>query len=109
MKILVKTVFLPLMAALLLSACTWVKTEPGAERVQLRSTEQVRHCERIGQTTTSVRDRVAGVQRKPGTVEEELANLARNSAIELGGDTIVADGPVRDGQRRFIVYRCATG
>ena len=88
------------------AACTWVKTEPGAERVQLLSANQVAQCERLGQTTTSVRDRVAGVQRRATQVEDELTDLARNSAIEMGGNTLVADGPVRDGQRRFTIWRC---
>lgn len=104
------TRYLPAMivlVSLIVSGCTWVKDEAGAEAVQLRTAEQVRTCERLGQTTVSVRDRVAGVQRKPGKVEEELETLARNSAIELGGNTIVVDGPVRDGQRRYSVWQCA--
>ncbi len=89
-----------------LGGCTWVKPEAGADEVAVRSAAQVGQCERIGQTTTSVRDRVAAVQRSPGKVEEELETLARNSAAELGGNIIVADGPVRDGQRRFLIYTC---
>lgn len=103
-KTLLPLLLIPLLG---LSACTWVKTDPGAERVQVRSSDQVRQCERLGQTTASVRDRVAAVQRRPGRVEEELETLARNSAVDLGGDTIVAEGPVRDGQRRYSVWRCA--
>jgi len=95
-----------LIPCLLLSACTWVKTDPGAEQVQLKTTEQVRGCEALGQATTSVRDRVAGVQRSPGKVEDELAALARNSALDLGGNTIVRDSPVRGGQQRFRIYNC---
>lgn len=97
---------LTLLIALVLGGCTWVKTDPGAERVKLASASEVRQCQRLGQTTVSVRDRVSGVQRRAERVADELADLARNSALELGGDTIVADGPVRDGQRRFNVYRC---
>ncbi len=89
-----------------LTACSWVKTSPEADRVEIRQANDLRGCERIGQTTTSVRDRVAGVQRRPGTVEEELADLARNSAVEIGGNALVVDSPVRDGQQRFLVYRC---
>ena len=88
------------------TGCTWVKTDPGAEQVRLASANEVRQCQRLGQTTVSVRDRVSGVQRRPGRVADELADLARNSAVEMNGDTIVADGPVVDGQRRFSVYRC---
>ena len=32
--------------------------------------------------------------------------LARNSAINLGGDTVVADGEIKDGMQTFKVYRC---
>ncbi len=91
---------------LVIAGCTWVKPEPGAEQVAIRGAEQVASCERIGRTTVSVRERVAAVQRRPGRVEEELATLARNSAHEIGGNVIVADGPVSNGQRRYLVYRC---
>jgi len=101
-------ILLPLSAILttLVGGCTWVELQSGAESVELRSASAVHSCERLGRTTTSVRERVGAFQRSPGKVEEELANLARNSALELGGDTIVADGPVRDGEQRFLIYRC---
>jgi hypothetical protein len=100
------TIFVVVIAIMTTAGCTWVKPESGAEQVRVLSAEQVSGCQRLGQTTTSVRDRVGGVQRKPGKVADELATLARNSAFEMGGDTIVADSPVRDGQQRFIIYRC---
>jgi len=95
-----------LIPCLFLAACTWVKIDPGADQVQLLTAEQVRQCEALGQATTSVRDRVAGVQRSPGKVEDELAALARNSAFEMGGNVIVRDSPVRGGQQRFRIYNC---
>lgn len=106
MRVVLFSVCVPLVIGLGLSGCTWVKPEVGADDVLVRTAAQVGQCERIGQTTTSVRDRVAAVQRSPGRVEEELETLARNSAVELGGNTLVADGPVRDGQRRFLIYTC---
>lgn len=87
-------------------ACTWVQPEPGAEQIRLLEPHQVSGCEHLANTTVSVRDRVAGVQRSPGKVEEELATLARNSALDVNGDTIVPDGPVRDGRRQYIIYYC---
>lgn len=86
--------------------CAWVKSDPGADQVAVAESHAVSGCERLGQTTVSLRDRVGAVQRRPGRVAEELAVLGRNSAAEIGGDTIVADGPVQDGQRRFNIYRC---
>lgn len=93
-------------AASLLAGCTWVKLERGAEGVRLVEPSHVRNCERLGSTTTSVRNRVAGIERSPGKVEAELADLARNSAWDMNGDTIVADGPPREGEQRFTIYRC---
>lgn len=93
-------------ALLAVAGCTWVKPEPGAEQVRVLEGGGTAGCERLGQTTASVRDRVAAVQRRAVTVEEELATLARNSALELGGDAIVPISPVEDGQRTFAVYRC---
>lgn len=102
-----KTLLPAMLVAAFVTGCTWVKTEPGAERVRLAMSNEVAQCERLGQTTVSLRDRVGAVQRRPGRVAEELAVLGRNSAVEIGGDTIVPDGPVQDGQRRFNIYRCA--
>lgn len=93
-------------AVLILASCTWVKLERGAEGVRLVERSQVLNCERLGTTTTSVRSRVAGVERDPDKVAAELADLARNSAWDINGDTIVADGPLRDGEQRFVIYRC---
>ncbi|MFU8830773.1 MAG: DUF4156 domain-containing protein [Wenzhouxiangella sp.] len=95
-----------LFSILFLASCTWVQPEPGTEHIRLMTAEQVTGCEALGQATTSVRDRVAGVQRKPGKVEEELATLARNSAYDMGGNVIVRDGPVHGGQQRFKIYDC---
>ncbi|RFF32845.1 DUF4156 domain-containing protein [Wenzhouxiangella sediminis] len=93
-------------AALILSSCTWVELERGAEGVRLVEPSHVLNCERLGTTTTSVKSRVAGVERDPDKVAAELADLARNSAWDMNGDTIVADGPARDGEQRFVIYRC---
>ncbi len=95
-----------ILATAMAGCTTWVKLDDGAENIRLVPTGEVGNCERVGQTTVSVRDRVSLYQRRPAQVEKELANLARNSALEIGGDTIVADGPVDEGRQRFIVYRC---
>lgn len=92
---------------LAVSACTWVKLDPGAENIRVVDEAAVAGCERLGQTTTEVRARVGAVQRKPGKVEEELSVLARNSALDMGGDSLVPLGPVSaDGKRSYAVYRC---
>ena len=102
----INNIIVAALALVMLAGCAWVKLEPGAEEVRVLEGGGTAGCERLGQITASVRDRVAAVQRRATKVEEELATLARNSALELGGDTIVPLGPVDDGQRSFAVYRC---
>ncbi|AKS42566.1 DUF4156 domain-containing protein [Wenzhouxiangella marina] len=89
-----------------LAGCVWVQPEPGSYRIRLVERHQVHHCERLGETTVSVRDRVAGVQRSPSTIEEELLTLARNSAYELGGNRLVDEGRMGPGKGRYGIYRC---
>ncbi|MGB0515055.1 MAG: DUF4156 domain-containing protein [Wenzhouxiangellaceae bacterium] len=90
----------------MLIGCTWVKRPPGAEHIVIASSAQAAACTRLGQVRSSVRDRVAGVQRRAEQVAEELETLARTSAMELGGDTLVPLGPVRNGAREYSVHRC---
>lgn len=88
------------------TGCTWVKPVPEAESIRIAGPAEVEACTRVGSTRASVRDRVASVQRSPGKVAEEIERLARASALEMGADTLVPAGPVRDGAREFIVYQC---
>lgn len=89
-----------------MGGCAWVETRPGAERIMIAEPGEVADCTRQGTTRASVRDRVMGVQRKAGKVAGEIEALARTSAMEMGGDALVPIGPVRDGAREFIVYKC---
>lgn len=93
-------------AAVGLGACTWVKTTPAGATVRLASASALAGCERTGKVTVSLKNRVAGVERKPTKVAEELATLARNEAASLGGDTVVAETDPSEGSQVFGVYRC---
>ena len=90
-----------------LAACSWVALSPGADTVRVMTASDVAQCKLRGSTTVSVLGKVGPIDRNPATVEGELAMLARNSAVELGGDAVVPAGPVDAGKRKFDVYRCA--
>lgn len=90
----------------LASACTWVKPTPAGEGVRVADAEAVGACERKGKVTVSLKSRVAGVERKPTKVANELSTLARNEGALLGGDTVVAEGAVSEGRQVFGVYDC---
>ena len=91
----------------LISGCTWVKPTPGGDRVWVAaSAAEVAGCKEIGKTTVSLLDRISYYQRDPKKVEAELFILGRNSAAEMGGDTILPVSDIFQGERRFTVYRC---
>ncbi len=99
-------VWVGIVAAALLSACTWVEPTAQGEKVRVLTAEEVTKCKKVGQTTVSLLAKLAGIERNPQKVQDELNVLARNSAVELGGDTVVPISAVEDGKQTFAVYRC---
>lgn len=89
------------------SSCTWVKLSHNGDNVRVVSLSEVQGCKSIGQTKVSVRDTFVGdLKRDEGKVARELMTLGRNSASEMGGDTITVASEVINGERSFNVYRC---
>ncbi|MFT5140828.1 MAG: hypothetical protein ACI9H8_000055 [Lysobacterales bacterium] len=91
---------------LLMNACSWVKATPEAESVLVKTAEVTTDCERKGKVNVSLKDRIAGFDRKSTKVAKELATLARNEAAVMGGNTVVAESEVTDGRQEFGVYLC---
>jgi hypothetical protein len=97
-------ILLAISAALLLSACSFVKLTPAGENVAVLQINQVTSCTQTGSTTVEVVNKVF-VNRSPDKVALELRSLARNRAADRG-DTIVAMTPITDGGQTFNIYRC---
>jgi hypothetical protein len=95
-----------LACSLTLAACAWVELEPDADDVRVVAEPDVAGCERLGTARVEVTDRVLAVQRSPSKIEEELDVLARNAAADMGGNRVVAAGPIRDGEREYAVFEC---
>lgn len=96
-------VFLLIMNA---AACTWVDVSKQGEKVRVLTAEDVTLCERVGKTTVKTAGKLAGFERHEYKVRDELDTLARNSAVEIAGDTVVAVGEPVDGGLVYEVYRC---
>jgi hypothetical protein len=93
--------------ALLGSGCTWVKLTAPGESVRVGTMAQVAGCEKLGATHAKTSTKVGIFGRSPKKIDEEIENLARNEAADMGGNTIVAQGPTSsEGRRSFDVYRC---
>lgn len=88
------------------NGCAWVKPEDGAQSVILADEPEVSSCQRKGQTTSNVKSSLGVLTRRKDTVSQELIALAKNSALSLGGDTIVAVSEPKEGSQVFSVYKC---
>lgn len=89
-----------------LGGCAWVKLTPGGEKVRVLSAAEVASCRHVGDTNVSLLARLGAVKRNEEKVQDELDALARNSAADMGGDTVVAMSEVTDGKQRYAVYKC---
>ena len=91
-----------------LSGCAsdLIDVRKGSERVSLAETSQVGSCQSKGEITVSVLAEVGFISRSVEAVEANLLQLARNSAIESGGDTVVKGHSPEFGKRTFAIYKC---
>jgi hypothetical protein len=96
------------MLALLSSGCasTFIEQRLGSERVRLVDATEVAACQSKGNTTVSVLAKVGFFNRSIADVDANLAQLARNSAVDLGGDTIVKGERLEIGKQVFAIYKC---
>ena len=90
----------------MLASCSWVKLSKEGETVMVKSVDQVSQCKKVAKTTASLRDKVMGIERSGEKVQTELETLARNKAVEFGGNVVVPSSEIVDGIQSFDVYQC---
>lgn len=101
-----KKIVIAVCFGLIFSSCTWVKVTEKGESVRLvQSAKAVEPCKKIGKVNTKVVSEVM-FNRDAEKIASELADLARNEAALMGGDTIVPISEINDGRRSFDVYQC---
>jgi hypothetical protein len=102
-----RSIFLPvLIATALAGGCSLVQLTPAGAGVRLASAEAVVTCTSLGRITASVIHEVGFLPRHPDAVQENINVTARNSAANMGADTIVPASKIADGKQTFDVYRC---
>ncbi len=88
------------------TSCTWVKVTSQGESVRmLQSARSLESCKKLGNVNSKVVSQEV-FDRDAEKVAGELADLARNEAALMGGDTIVPVSNIVDGRRSFAVYQC---
>lgn len=91
-----------------LSACTFVKMAPGGDAVKVAAIgKDLSACEKRGDISVSVKDRLGPYERDNLRVKDELEVLARNEAPGLQADTVQAVAEVVDGSQKWRAFRCA--
>ena len=91
------------------SACTWVKMAPGGADVRVaRAGQDLSVCEKRGEVSVSVKNRLGPYERNDIKVRDELETLARNEAPGLQADTVQPKGEPADGEQRFLAFRCGS-
>jgi len=99
--------FAAISGAAAIAGCTWVKLTPPGEGVHVATASQVAECEELRVVHAKTTTRIAFFSRGGKKIDQEVESLARNEAAEMGGDTIVAQGPTSsEGRRSFDVFRC---
>ena len=100
-----KTIII-LSSTLILTSCAWVKVTPQGESVRLvQSVKAIESCKKLGRVNAKVVSHII-FNRDIDKVTGELADLARNEAALMGGDTIIPISEIIDGRRSFGVYQC---
>jgi hypothetical protein len=94
------------LTAAITTACTLVEPAPGSEAIKVTSQEQVSGCDLLGQANTQVLDKVWFVERSEEPIAENLDTLAKNEAVRMGGNALVAAGEIKEGRRSYNVYKC---
>jgi hypothetical protein len=104
-----KKLCMPLaLSALLLGGCssTMIGERLGADQVVLAEATQVSKCKSLGRTTLSVLSSLGPITRSAEAVEDNLLQMARNEAVDKGGDTVVKGASMEYGKRSYEIFKC---
>lgn len=105
-KILFATSMVALLAGLSGCASKMIGERIGAELVELKDAKDVGNCQSLGKTNVSVLAEVGFITRRPDDVEANLAQMARNAAVDRSGDTVVKGSSAQYGSRTFEIFKC---
>ncbi|MHB1098764.1 MAG: DUF4156 domain-containing protein [Burkholderiales bacterium] len=99
-------VLAPMVAVLGGCASDLIEVRQGSDRVSLADASQVTSCQPKGKVTVSVLAKVGLFTRSVKDVDADLLQLARNGAVDAGGDTVVKGDRPEIGRRTFSIYKC---
>ncbi len=84
----------------------WVQVTDAGQNVRVATASEVANCRRIGRTNTKTLSKIVVVERGAQRLQQELQSLARNEAGDMGGNVVVPESTIDEGQQTFGVYSC---
>ena len=105
-RMMVVAVMMPLIAALSGCASNLIEVRPGSARVSLAEASQIGACQSKGKINVSVLAEIGFISRSAEAVQADLLQLARNGAVDAGGDTVVKESVPDFGKSNFAIYKC---
>lgn len=94
--------------SLFLNGCasSLIEKKLGSESVVVVPADKVAGCTSKGKVSVSVLANIWLIKRGTESVEENLVQLASNTAVDLGADTMVKGESKEFGERTFDLYKC---
>lgn len=102
------SIMIPALLVTALSGCAsrLIGERIGADQVAQAEASQISKCQSKGKVNVSVMSEVGFYTRSAESVEANLLQMARNAAIDNGGDTVVKGTSSEYGKRIFDIYKC---
>ena len=101
-----KNLVFAILIATLNGCSNWVGLTVEGEGVRLATAAELANCCRLGRTRSQTLDRIVGVERGAYRLQEELLTLARNDAGAMGGNVIIPESLIDEGEQLFGIYLC---
>ncbi len=98
-------IWLVLCATTAAGGCQFVQVSDKGANVKQATSADVVNCRNVGQVVATTQARVL-IKRGDVKVRQELIDLARNQAAELGANAIVPVAPHENGKQTFRAYAC---
>ena len=87
-------------------ASRMIDVRAGSGNVNLQNAGSVSACKPLGKVSVSVMAEFGLYTRSADDVEANLLQMARNSAVDSGADTVVKEEMTEYGHRTFGLYKC---
>lgn len=101
-----RSFLLPMLIVATLAGCVFVQPTVEGKKVRVLAPHEVDRCRSLGTLTSQVADRVGAIPRSREAVQDDVLVNAKNTAADMGGDTIVPTSETENGKQTFGVYRC---